>query len=34
MGTHGRTGWERVLVGSVTQSVIGQSKIPVLAVKL
>jgi nucleotide-binding universal stress UspA family protein len=34
MGTHGRTGWERVLVGSVTESVIGASKIPVLAVKL
>jgi len=34
MGTHGRTGWERVLVGSVAQSVIGESKIPVLAVKL
>lgn len=34
MGTHGRTGWERVLVGSVTQSVIGQTRIPVLAVKL
>lgn len=34
MGTHGRTGWERVLVGSVAESVIGESKIPVLAVKL
>jgi len=34
MGTHGRTGWERVVVGSVTESVIGSSKIPVLAVKL
>jgi nucleotide-binding universal stress UspA family protein len=34
MGTHGRTGWERVLVGSVTESVIGAAKIPVLAVKL
>jgi len=33
MGTHGRTGWERVTVGSVTESVIGASKIPVLAVK-
>jgi len=34
MGTHGRTGWERVMVGSVTQSVIGASPTPVLAVKL
>jgi nucleotide-binding universal stress UspA family protein len=34
MGTHGRTGWERVMVGSVTESVIGETKIPVLAVKL
>jgi universal stress protein E len=34
MGTHGRTGWERVMVGSVTEGVIGASKIPVLAVKL
>lgn len=33
MGTHGRTGWERVLVGSVTESVIGGSRIPVMAVK-
>lgn len=34
MGTHGRTGWERVIVGSVTDSVIGASTLPVLAVKL
>ncbi|MCZ7563439.1 MAG: universal stress protein [Burkholderiales bacterium] len=34
MGTHGRTGWERVMVGSVTESVIGASPCPVLAVKL
>jgi universal stress protein E len=34
MGTHGRTGWERVLVGSVTVSVVGTSTLPVLAVKL
>lgn len=34
MGTHGRTGWERVMVGSVAESVIGESRIPVLAVKL
>jgi nucleotide-binding universal stress UspA family protein len=34
MGTHGRTGWERVVVGSVTESVIGKSRVPVLAVKL
>lgn len=34
MGTHGRTGWERLLVGSVTESVVGTSPIPVLAAKL
>ena len=34
MGSHGRTGWERVLLGSVAESVIGEAKIPVLAVKL
>jgi nucleotide-binding universal stress UspA family protein len=34
MGTHGRTGWERVMVGSVAASVIAESKVPVLAVKL
>lgn len=34
MGTHGRTGWERVLVGSVTESVMNDTKLPVLAVKL
>jgi len=34
MGTHGRTGWERVLLGSVAESVIGEAKVPVLAVKL
>lgn len=34
MGTHGRTGWERVMLGSVTESVIGETRIPVLAVKL
>lgn len=34
MGTHGRTGWQRVVVGSVAESVIGTSPLPVLAVKL
>ena len=33
MGTHGRTGWGRVTVGSVTESVIAASGHPVLAVK-
>ncbi|UCE32076.1 MAG: universal stress protein [Burkholderiales bacterium] len=33
MGTHGRTGWERVRVGSVTDQVVGQSTCAVLAVK-
>ncbi len=34
VGTHGRTGWERLVVGSVTESVFKASKVPVLAVKL
>jgi len=34
MGTHGRTGWERVVVGSVTESVMNASTVPVMAVKL
>jgi len=33
MGTHGRTGWGRVTVGSVTEGVIAASDRPVLAVK-
>jgi nucleotide-binding universal stress UspA family protein len=33
MGTHGRTGWERVVVGSVAAAVIGATQVPVLAVK-
>lgn len=32
MGTHGRTGIKRVLLGSVAQNVIGQSPCPVLVV--
>ncbi len=32
MGTHGRTGLERVLLGSVAQNVIGHSPCPVLVV--
>lgn len=34
IGTHGRTGWERLVVGSVTESVVSASTLPVLAVKL
>lgn len=34
LGTHGRTGWERLVVGSVTESVVKASPLPVLAVKL
>ena len=34
IGTHGRTGWERLVVGSVTESIIKASPLPVLAVKL
>lgn len=33
MGTHGRTGFERVLVGSVAERVIGLSTCPILVVK-
>lgn len=32
MGTHGRTGVKRVLIGSVTEDVVRHSKIPVLTV--
>jgi nucleotide-binding universal stress UspA family protein len=34
MGTHGRTGFQRALLGSVTERVIGATRWPVLAVKL
>ena len=33
MGTHGRTGLERFLIGSVTERVIRHSKIPVLVIR-
>lgn len=32
MGTHGRTGWSRIRLGSVMQDVLRQARIPVLAV--
>lgn len=32
MGTHGRTGWRQVWMGSVTTRTIEQSKVPVLAI--
>ena len=34
IGTHGRTGWQRLVVGSVAESVISGATMPVLAVKL
>ncbi|MEO8123395.1 MAG: universal stress protein [Burkholderiales bacterium] len=34
IGTHGRSGWERLVVGSVTESIVKASTLPVLAVKL
>jgi nucleotide-binding universal stress UspA family protein len=34
IGTHGRTGWQRLVVGSVAESVISATTVPVLAVKL
>ena len=33
MSTHGMTGWRRHLYGSVAESVIGHSKIPVLLIR-
>jgi nucleotide-binding universal stress UspA family protein len=30
MGTHGRTGLDKVIMGSVTQRVIARSEVPVL----
>jgi universal stress protein A len=32
MGTHGRTGWRQVWMGSVTTRTIEQAKVPVLAI--
>lgn len=32
MGTHGRTGWRQVWIGSVTTRTIEQAKVPVLAI--
>lgn len=32
MGTHGRTGLDRIMLGSVTEKVVRKSKIPVLTV--
>ncbi|MCL5063444.1 MAG: universal stress protein, partial [Nitrospirae bacterium] len=34
MGSHGRTGLKRLLMGSVTEKVIGYASCPVLVVKL
>lgn len=33
MGTHGRSGWRRLLLGSVTESVLRHSAIPVLTIR-
>ena len=33
MGTHGRTGLDRVMVGSVTEKVVRQSPVPVLTLR-
>jgi len=33
MGSHGRTGLKRLLMGSVTEKVIGHSPCPVLVVR-
>jgi nucleotide-binding universal stress UspA family protein len=34
MGTHGRTGLDRVLLGSVTEKVVRQSPVPVLVIRV
>jgi nucleotide-binding universal stress UspA family protein len=33
MGTHGRRGWDRLMIGSVTESVLRKARCPVLAVR-
>ncbi|MGH9353461.1 MAG: universal stress protein [Terriglobia bacterium] len=33
MGTHGRRGWDRLIMGSVTESVVRKARCPVLAVR-
>jgi len=33
MGTHGRTGLDRYLIGSVTEKVVRLSEVPVLTVR-
>lgn len=33
MGTHGRRGWDRLMMGSVTESVLRKARCPVLAVR-
>jgi nucleotide-binding universal stress UspA family protein len=33
MGSHGRTGFKKLLMGSVTEKVIGNATCPVLVVK-
>lgn len=34
MFTHGRTRWERVLIGSVTEPVVNETGLPMPAVKI
>jgi nucleotide-binding universal stress UspA family protein len=33
MGTHGRHGWERLLLGSTSESLLHHTDVPVLLVK-
>ncbi|HEY3237295.1 MAG TPA: universal stress protein, partial [Polyangiaceae bacterium] len=33
MGTHGRSGFERLLLGSITEKVVRRSTVPVLTVR-
>ncbi len=33
MGTHGRTGWRRALLGSITESVLHETDVPILTVR-
>jgi nucleotide-binding universal stress UspA family protein len=34
MGTHGKSGLDRLLLGSVTEKVVRSSKVPVLTVRM
>jgi len=33
MGTHGRTGWRHLILGSIAEEVVRSSEVPVLTVR-